>query len=289
MIKGMCKTYSRCGKTCDERFNNVKEDRVQMLLGERPRNLYSTGGFIDRKQNEELKEVFDEIKTHRERIMTASAKHLSPVFLAQGRDEYYTSVTNRDKVPPCGYYNIQNQGLKKCKSIPNFSKKPKPKAKDSPTSKQNFFNDEEKQQTAQIKGISFQCQLPRPDISTFAPYVSDKRFESMREYPKISSKSRKVNSPSFDRGTGHDLVLPETKNSRIYNPNYEYIKRNTSTAALDFDKYPSRKPNVYNITDIDYTRKSFKQVDRNVPVIDFDKKTSRPESNLPFFMVVSFN
>lgn len=282
----MCKTYSRCGKTCDERFNNVKEDRVVMLLGEKPKNQYTTGLFIDRKQNEELKEVFEEIKSHRDRVMTASAKHLSPAFLAQGRDEYYTSVSNRDKVPPCGYYNIQNQGLKKCKSIPDFNKKPKLIIKDSQKPHHSNIKEREKNQTAPLKGVSFQRQLPRPDISTFAPFVSDKRFESVREYPSISSKAKKIISPCFDRGVGHDLILPETTNSRIYNPNHEFIMRNTMTAALDFDKFTPRKPNVYNITDIDYARKSYKQLDRNVPTVDFDKKTSRPESNLPFFMVV---
>lgn len=282
----MCKTYSRCGKTCDERFNSVKEDRVVMLLGERPKTLYATGNQTERKTNDELKDVIEEINSHRNRLMTASAKHLSPVFLAQGRDEYYTSVSSRDKVPPCGYYNIQNQNLKKCKSIPNFSKKPKPKAKNTDCSRSNSPQDKEKYSKSQIKGITFQRQLSRPDISTFAPYVSDKRFESVREYPKIYSKSRKVVSPSFTQGTGHDLILPETLNSRIYNPNLEYVMKNTSNVALDFDKFTARKPNMFSITDIDYNRKNFKQLDKNVPSVDFRKITSRPESNLPFFMVV---
>jgi hypothetical protein len=284
MIKGMCKTYSRCGKTCDERFNNVKEDRVVMLLGERPKTLNSPGMQIDRKNNEELKDVIGEINSHRDRLMTASAKHLSPVFLAQGRDEYYTSVSSRDKVPPCGYYNIQNQNLKKCKSIPNFNKKPKLRNKVQERS--NSPSEKEKVSKTQIKGITFQRQLPRPDISTFAPNVSDKRFDSVKEYPKIFSKSRNIVSPCFTKGTGHDLILPETMNSRIYNPNREFVMKNSSNVALDFDKFTSRKPNVYNITDIDYNRKNFKQLDRNVPSIDFGKISSRPESNLPFFMVV---
>ena len=282
----MCKTYSRCGKTCDERFNSVKEDRVVMLLGERPKTLYSAGTQIDHKTNDELKDVIEEINSHRSRLMTASAKHLSPVFLAQGRDEYYTSVSSRDKVPPCGYYNVQNQNLKKCKSIPNFSKKPKAKAKEADFNLSSSPKDKEKHSKAQIKGISFQRQLNRPDISTFAPYVSDKRFESVREYPKIFSKSRKVISPSFNLGTGHDLALPETLNSRIYNPNLEFVMKNSSNVALDFDKFTARKPNMLSIIDIDYSRKNFNQLDKNVPRVDLGKVTSRPDSNLPFFMVV---
>jgi hypothetical protein len=284
----MCKTYSRCGKTCDERFNSVKEDRVVMLLGERPKTIYNAATQIDHKPTDELKDVIEEINSHRNRLMTASAKHLSPVFLAQGRDEYYTSVSSRDKVPPCGYYNVQNQNLKKCKSIPNFSKKPKPQAqgKAADCSLNSSPKDREKQAKAQIKGISFQRQLNRPDISSFAPCVSDKRFESVREYPKIYSKSRKVVAPAFNLGTGHDLVLPETLNSRIYNPNPEFVMKNNSNVALEFDKFTARKPNVFSIVDIDYSRKNFGQLDKNVPSVDLGKITSRPESNLPFFMVV---
>ncbi|OMJ67200.1 hypothetical protein SteCoe_35708 [Stentor coeruleus] len=288
MIKGMCKTYSRCGKTCDERFNNIKEDRAMMFLGEKLKQTQSDMNFHNKNSSNDrdLKEVMSEIKTHRERLQTANNSNLSPVFLVQGRDEYYTSIKNHDKVPPCGYYNIETQQLKKVKSIPNYSKKPKSKSKipkqviDVPYRITDKLN--RKPPTAHL----FQLQLPRPGLETLAPQVNEKRFESTKPMPSIFSKSLKVNSPNFSIGTGHNLVLPETKNSRIYNPNYESIWKNTTRPLLEFEKYPERKPNVFQVTDLDYNKKSFKQIDKSVPGVYFEKSTSRPTSQtLPAFML----
>lgn len=287
MIKGMCKTYSRCGKTCDERFNNVKEDRVLMLLGEKLKPTDPKQKVCEKKDPSELNEVMREIQTHRERLKTASKISISPVFLSQGRDDYYSSVRNHDKVPPCGYYNTDNKSLKKVKSIPNFSKKHKSKSKipkekiDVPYRVVDKFR---KPPTVHL----FQLQLSRPGLETLGPQVNEKRFDSPKPMPSIFSKTLKVVSPDFSVGNGHSLELPETKNSRIYNPNYNSVLKNTTRPLLEFDKYTERKPNVFNITDVDYNKKSFNQIDKSIPSIYFDRSTSRPSSQaLPSFMVVT--
>jgi hypothetical protein len=283
MIKGMCKTYSRCGKTCDERFSNVKTDKAFMLLGEKPKEVVENR--IEKKKKGSLQEVIKSIETHRERMSTVNIKNLSPVFLAQGRDEYYDSVRNRDKVPPCGYYNIENQKLKYCKSIPNFNKKHKSKSKVPREPLDLPFYDTGV--TSRPSTQYFKLQLPRQGLEKMSLDVNEKRFQSTLPIPSIFSKSKKIVSPNFSIGKGHNLSLPEAKNSTIYNSNYDLTWKDTTKPLLEFEKYTPRKPNMASITDVDYTKKSFTQIDKSVPSVYIDKNTSRPSSNmLPAFMVV---
>ena len=217
MIKGMCKTYSRCGKTCDERFNNAKDDRAIMLLGERMTARVPETVINEKKSISELQEVMRNIQTHRERLATAPTKKLSPPFLVQGRDDYYNSVYNHDKVPPCGYYNIEDQQLKKCKSIPNFSKKHKSKSRVPREDVDIPLRIVEKMNQRVPSAHLFKLQLSRQGLEKLAPDVNEKRFESTQPIPAIFSKSRKITSPDFSLGSGHNLSLPETQNSTIYN------------------------------------------------------------------------
>lgn len=284
----MCKTYSRCGKTCDERFNTAKDDRAMMLLGEKVTFRRSDPLLTERKNAEELDDVIRNIKTHRERISTAHSKHNSPIFLAQGRDEYYNSVRNNDKVPPCGYYNLENQQLQKCKSIPNFSKKPKHKSRVPKAKIDVPLRIVDKPMRKTLSSNLFKFQLDRPGLEKMCLDVNEKRFESTIPTPPIFSKSKKIVSPDFSLGKGHELDLPVTMNSRIYNPNYVAIWKNTSRPLLEFEKYPARKPILFHVTDLDYQKKSYKQTDKAVPSVYFDRSGSRPSSTcLPVFMVVS--
>ena len=287
MIKAMCKTYSRCGKTCDERFNSAKDDRAIMLLGEKLTSKSPESIHFEKKDNGELAEVMRNIQTHRERISTASTKNSSTVFQVQGRDEYYKSVKNHDKVPPCGYYNLENQQLKKCKSIPNFSKKHKSKSRVPKVKVDIPLRLVDKPSNRVHSVYNWRLQLDRPSLEKMGKDVNEKRFESTLPEPAISSKTRKITSPNMDLTTGHNLALPVTQNSTIYNPSFKFIWKDLSRPLLSFDKYPARKPNMFHITDLDYQRKSYKQTDRAVPSVYFDRNTSRPVSNnLPSFMVV---
>lgn len=287
MIKNLCKTYSRCGKTCDERFNNIKEDRALMLLGERLKRSESQPKSYEKKDPNDLKEVMRGIKSHRKRFKTANNPNISPVFLVQGRDDYYNSIKNHDKVPPCGYYNIENQLKNRAKSIPNFSKKHKSKSK-VPRKKIDVpYRTVDKLNVKLPKSQLFHLQLPRPGIETLGHKVNDKRFESPKPMPAISTKCIKVPSPDFSLGTGHNFVLPETVNSRIYNPNYKVVWKNIAGPMVEFEKYTERKPNDVGMMDLEYRKMSFAQIDKSIPNVYFEKKSSRPYSeNYPLFMAV---
>ena len=222
MIKGMCKTYSRCGKTCDERFNNVKDDRALMLLGETTKQNPSIH-TMESKDRGSIQDALKSIESHRDRLLTANSSKTSPTFLAQGRDEYYNSVRNHDKVPPCGYYNLENQQLKYCKSIPNFNKKHKSKSKVPKEIIDVPYRTVEKLNKRTPSASLFKLQLPRQGLEKMCKDVNEKRFETKNPEPLIYSKTKKIISPDFLLGTGHNLSLPESKNSAIYNPNFEFI------------------------------------------------------------------
>lgn len=93
--KSYTKVYSRFGKTCDEKFTNVKAHRKEIFFGEKQKLHYKKpeNQRQDQSKPDQILDILNSIESYKSKSKhKVIKKKLSPVFRSQGRDEYYQST-----------------------------------------------------------------------------------------------------------------------------------------------------------------------------------------------------
>jgi len=284
--------YSRIGKTCEQRFTNIKEYRNEILLGKTPKKKKFRLSFENKNQQlspEQLQELIAETETAQQKNRKEKTTKFSANFTSQGREDYYRSIVSfsqnsKDRVPPCGYYSLNYNLVHQRVKSPDLSEKPKNQSKIPRSNTQvdlrlvNFPSQKLK------LPMDFNKQLERPGVPL--GNVHESRFDSKKDYPSIYSNNRRVTTPNFSKGFGHKFEFPEVMNSAMYSPDYDKVFKNTTKPILEFSKYTTRQPIEHsNVNDLVYDRINYSVKEKRHSVIDMNRGLSRPSTTeLPTFM-----
>ncbi|CAG9330805.1 unnamed protein product [Blepharisma stoltei] len=281
------KVYSRFGKTLDEKFTNVKAHRKEIFFGRKPKlpTRKTDNSPQEVAKPEQVVELLKEIEKITPKNKQKTVKRLSSAFKAQGRDEYYHSVSNKDHVPHAGYYNLCFDMTRQRSLEASIPEEPKSKPRVQKEKIDIDFRVVDKPGPKTAGPISFGKQLKRQGINVFD--VNEKRFESFNDKPLIHTKTRRVSTPNFNLQSGHRYLIREVLNSAIYSPKHSSVWVDTTKPILNFSKSPERKTLSNPCwVDSNYYKLNFTQVDKDVPVVDIGKNLSRPnDPHFPAFMI----
>ncbi|CAG9316152.1 unnamed protein product [Blepharisma stoltei] len=283
------KVYSRFGKTLDEKFSNAKSHRKEIFFGHKTklplRKIESPHQELAKP--EQIMELLSSIESFKSKNKYRSVKRLSPAFKAQGREEYYHSISNKDNVPHAGYYNLCFDLTKQRTLEASMPVEPTSKSRVQKEKIDIDFRIVDKPLPKTAGPIDFGKQLKRDRKNLFD--VNEKRFEIFNDKPSIFSKTKRIATPNFNLQIGHNYPIREVLNSAIYSPKHSMVWTDTSKPILNFAKYPQRKT-LSNpcLVDSAYYTVNFSQIDKDQPVVDLTKSLSRPiDPHFPSFMIKS--
>lgn len=95
----------------------------------------------------------------------------------------------KDKIPPCGHYNVNYNAMERHLSIPNFSAM-KIKLLSDIVTPRTLSPPKSKKQKRTIQGVPFCKQLKRSPFYEANISPNENRFEVLNLLPEISTKSR---------------------------------------------------------------------------------------------------
>jgi len=297
----MTDLLSRAGKSSSQRFK-ILQDQMSILQN-RARKLVAPSllHLPPLKKAEANKEEMEALiaqelqALHKDRAAHRTTKHgstrPSAIFQAQDREDFYRAIVSttqdrKDRVPPCGHYNVtyaQVDGQASARAWrPDDRELPEAVQSSSPEP----IRPSEPEDLPQRSPMSL--QLPRkPPQAPFVPH--DRRFEhlqlptSLAKYKKTASMvdmARGIERPDFL----HVRVGPE------YTSNPEVLMTDLGR-TLSFRTMNSRKP-LFFATDRPVYQLNPKAMQSKTLAADFSKSVPRdrhPRGGLPAYMQGSFN
>ena len=208
-----------------------------------------------------------------------SNKSLSPkpmsMFRSQSREEFYRSNSNKDRVPPVGYYNCKYNYITKSSKSVNFNPRVKTRSRVSNASQlSDPFN--KYTPPTRVASVSFKKQIPRKDI--FTNSLNEKRFSTVNLMPEVCSNFKKTSTPDMSRIKGRDNLIKEPEYCNSYNADFTLVTQDIGRVH-DFSKYPQRKPLFQEKEDLRSYEVNWKSVEKNTIAIDFSRTTSKFKEN----------
>ncbi|OMJ95504.1 hypothetical protein SteCoe_1101 [Stentor coeruleus] len=227
--------FSRAGRASVSKFKILSE-KSQILSGKRPHlsdsRIKSEPVFLDKYIGKIVAQELENLKTKKTEVKVEMP---SAVFKSQGRREIFT----KSDVPDLGRYDVNFSLVEKTlitysinKSKKNIDLQPLPDSFLS--SNLHQFPDQN------FKGIPFQCQTSRRDITEGIPSPNEERFKVQNLIPKSCSKFNFPACPDMSKYAKRHDFYTKKEYSPDYMPNKEFILPKL-TKKIDFKNMTKRK------------------------------------------------
>ena len=134
--------------------------------------------------------------------------------------------------------------------------------------------------------MAFKKQLPRPPLAN-PKQINEHRFACLSIIPSISTKTRRVQTPSFSKQRNRPRLFVNNPSLLLsYSPKFSQVEQDLGKNGLDMAREAGRRSlALKHVHDLQYARPH--SADKHVRAVQLDKSASRPElsdSTLPLYM-----
>lgn len=280
LTKQYFNVFSRIARTYDQKHNVIKQDRLEILLEQPKIKRYSPKEPSRKKpelDGERLEEVLRSSKPQKFQKTTFPAN--SPTFRTQSREDYYLSNAIRAGHPLPALYNCNYNLTSKRSPTANFKYRPPTQSKQRKIQVKTEPQSVAKPPTKLKLPLEFSKQLPREFRYN---EVNERRFLAFNDKPEVSSNVKRVSTPNFSRGKGHEFSIKLCDNSSNYQ-----LTANTTSKTVNFGKSQPRQPLLFGtMYDLVYDNVSYALIEKASPAFSM-KQPSRSDSALPSHMQIS--
>lgn len=272
---------SQPGRFCDEKYRNLKLQE-QQFTAQSSSTTANLPEFYSKREKPVRPSVLEQLLSARQPPAQPKPQSHSWAFAVQSRADYYKSTGNKDHIPSTGYYMPKYDSV--FKSSPTL-RIPPVHLHTAPMYTSRPSEEEERPiRRLALPSVPFELQLKRPDITSLAPDVSDKRFELLPT-TTVSSSVRKPKTVDFSKMLRRPNNISAHPHPR-YNPKYTLVFKKV-VPDIDFGKFTSRPDahkHVSQSIQLSYRNVKFSQTSPRGRMSEF--LTSRPTSDIfPTHMV----
>lgn len=232
--------FSRAGKASLSKYK-ILGDRDKILRGEKispnlPK-VQSQPLLSEHQLNHIVSQELESLKSVKsiQRKPESKAPHLSAAFMSPGRKD--PSPTT--EVPDFGRYDINYSLVDKTPIIYSIPKHKKNSL--APINPDSFLSSNLHQfPESKARGILFQQQTSRKDITNGYPSPHDERFVSHNLIPTSCSKYSSVSGPDLAKYAERKEIYRKKEYSPDYLPNKEFVLRKLAV-DIKFENMTERK------------------------------------------------
>ena len=271
---------SQPGRFCDEKYRTLKLQE-QQFTAHSTASTVSLPEFYSKVEKPVRPSVLEQLLSVKHPPAESRPDRRSWAFAAQSRAEYYKSKGGKSHIPNAGYYMPKYDSVFRAAPAPTIPPVHSHHSS-TPSNARPLDEDEKPIRKLILPSVPFDLQLSRPDITSLAPNVSEKRFEQIPFSP-VSSRTRKPVTVDFSKMLRRPNYLPARPHPR-YNPNYALVSKKV-VPDIDFGKLTSRDNlHVPQSIQLTYRHVQFSQTAPRARTSQF--LTSRPISEVfPAHMV----
>ena len=243
--------YSRAGRASLSKFK-ILQEKDQILSGDKPTSLFKgkTEPNLPKKKIGSI--IFQDLEKFS--IVINKQKKLSQPILpsASFRSPARKNIFHDNESPAVGLYNINYAVVEKTPVVHLISKTQR--IKDLPIKPDSFLSANlHSFPEKPFKGIPFECQTSRKDITEGLPSPHDERFAVHNLVPLSCSKFTFSGSPNIEKYARRSEFFKNNEFSPDYSPNKEFVLPKI-TQDIKFKFMTDRKsslddfkfPKIYN-------------------------------------------